>query len=76
MSKKTERPATARHILIYDSDWEFLERYFGAGTPRSRRVGCSYMCREYIHNEVNRLKKRMTESMDILEEEEDLEDAE
>jgi hypothetical protein len=62
MTKKTERPAHPRHVLIYDDDWEFLERYFGLGAPRHRRVGCGYMCREYIHQGVEALKQRMRES--------------
>lgn len=77
MSRKTAMPATARHILIYDSDWDFLERYFGLGAPRQRRVGCGYMCREYIHQGVQELRRRISESeaiMEVMEDDEDEED--
>lgn len=82
MTRKTPMPATGRHILIYDTDWDFLERYFGLGAPRNRRVGCGYMCREYIHQGVQELRRRIDESqimMDMTEgedeDEEDFEDA-
>lgn len=72
MVKKTDRPTTPRHVLIYDEDWEFLERYFGAGAPRHRRVGCGCVCREYIHGGVMELRRRIADnsfSEDELEEE-------
>jgi hypothetical protein len=64
MVKKTDRPTTPRHVLIYDEDWEFLERYFGAGAPRHRRVGCGHICREYIHEGVMELRRRIAEHSD------------
>lgn len=76
MVRKTPMPATDRHILIYDSDWDFLERYFGVGAPRNRRVGCSYMCREYIHQGVQELRQKIAESQVIMEMTEDDEDEE
>lgn len=59
MTKKSDRPTTARHILIYDDNWEFLERYFGAGAPRNRRYGTGYMCRRLIDEGVKAMRKRM-----------------
>ena len=61
MVRKTDRPTTPRHVLIYDEDWEFLERYFGAGAPRHRRTGCGHICREYIHEGVMELRRRIAE---------------
>jgi hypothetical protein len=78
MVKKTDRPTTPRHVLIYDEDWEFLERYFGAGAPRHRRVGCGHVCREYIHQGVMELRQRIAEhtaqDFDLEDDEEELED--
>jgi len=77
MVKKTDRPTTPRHILTYDEDWEFLERYFGAGAPRHRRVGCSHVCREYIHEGVMALRRRIAiAELEELEPEEEMEDVE
>jgi len=73
--KKTDRPTTPRHVLIYDEDWELLERYFGAGAPRHRRVGCGHVCREYIHNGVMELRRRIAEASSELESQEEFEDA-
>lgn len=76
MVKKTDRPTTARHILIYDEDWEFLERFFGAGAPRHRRVGCSQQCRDYVHDGVMALRRRIRAAELMMGPEPDLDEEE
>lgn len=71
MTKKSDRPTTPRHILIYDDNWEFLERYFGTNAPRTRRYGTGYMCRKIIDEKVKEMKERMQ----LLLSEEEMEDA-
>lgn len=66
MTKKSDRPTTPRHILIYDDNWEFLERYFGAGAPRNRRYGTGFMCRRLIDEGVKAMRLRM---QSVVEEE-------
>lgn len=68
MTRKTDRPATPRHVLIYDDNWEFLDRYFGAGAPRNRRYGVGFMCRKLIDEGVKSMRARMMEHQ-MLEEE-------
>ena len=54
-----------------------MERYFGAGAPRHRRVGCGHICREYIHNGVMELRRRVAESsLSEDDPQEEFEDAE
>jgi hypothetical protein len=73
MSKKSDRPTTPRHILIYDENWEFLERYFGAGAPSNRRYGVGFMCRKLIDQGVQEMRQRMAQqTRHHLEEEEEV----
>lgn len=69
MTRKTDRPASPRHVLIYDDNWEFLDRYFGAGAPTSRRYGVGFMCRKLIDEGVKAMRQRMVDHQ-MLEEEE------
>lgn len=48
MSKKLKLPASARHIILFDEDWEFLETRFGP--TGFKPLGVSEVLRAKIHN--------------------------
>lgn len=50
MSKKTILPSTARHVVLNDEDWEYLETRFG---PQGiKPVGVSRVVRSIIHKQI------------------------
>jgi hypothetical protein len=50
MSKRSRLPQSARHILIYDDDWEFLEARFGS--QGIKPIGVSNVIRALIHQRI------------------------
>lgn len=64
MSRKTDRPTTPRHILIYNDNWDFLQRYFGDGAPPNRRFGAGFMCRKLIDKAIREMQDQMKMSME------------
>lgn len=62
MSKRKRLPASPRHILIYDEDWEFLSKHFGRHT--SRPLGAGPVICEIIHSRVNALKQKLIETLE------------
>ena len=71
MTKKSDRPTTPRHILIYEDNWNFLERYFGASAPRNRRFGTGFMCRKLIDEGVKAMRLRMQQQLMLEDEDEE-----
>jgi len=62
MSKRTDFPASTRHLLIYDEDWEYLESRFG---PRGiKPVGVSTVIRAILHQKVMALRAKEIETQD------------
>jgi hypothetical protein len=60
--KKTAFPASTRHLLLYDEDWEYLESRFG---PRGiRPVGVSTVVRAILHQKVMALRAKEIEARD------------
>jgi hypothetical protein len=57
VSRKAELPQSSRHILIFDEDWEFLDRYYGRLS--SSRLGVSVAIRKIVHRKVSELKAQM-----------------
>lgn len=56
MSKKSIRPQSRRHILIYDEDWDWLMQHFGAGSLHP--IGVGPAIRAIIHKHVRDLQAR------------------
>lgn len=62
MSKRKRLPASPRHIMIYDEDWEFLTNHFGRHT--SRPLGAGPVVCEIIHSRVKALKQKLIEALE------------
>lgn len=63
MSKKAPLPYSRHHILIYDEDWEFLEKAYGKGSPHEA-LGISGAIRAIIHQKVLGLKAKINQQLD------------
>lgn len=55
MSKKSIMPQTARHIIIFDEDWEILETCYGSAGLKP--VGISTVLRALIHQFVTQIRE-------------------
>lgn len=66
MSRKAIRPQRARHIFVYDEDWEFLERWIGQwkGDRRSMPIGVGAAIRDIVHARVTFLRSKQIEILD------------
>jgi hypothetical protein len=62
MSKRAELPQSRRHILVFDEDWDFLERAFGIGSPN--RFGVGPAIRQIIHAKVKDMKAKLVAKRD------------
>lgn len=63
MTKRAARPQHARHVMIWDDDWEFIEAQFGrANGPGS--IGASGAIRALVHRWVGVLRSRARVSLD------------
>lgn len=67
MSKKSDIPSRARHILVYDEDWEILDKLFGDKSPS--KMGVSAACRAILHKRCKELRAKWESKMDEREEE-------
>jgi hypothetical protein len=54
--RKTERPATRRHVMIADDDWEFLEHVYGTGGIKP--IGVSKAIRLIVGAKVRDLRAK------------------
>jgi len=61
MSRKSLFPQSRRHIWVYDQDWEFLEKAFGA------RLGVGPAIRNILHIYVGNLKDRAQAQLDAAQ---------
>lgn len=68
MSKKSVLPQSRHHILIYDEDWEWLERHYGKGSAASQ-IGTSGAIRAVLHQRVLGMKARANGIVDGLRDE-------
>lgn len=64
MSKRIERPAVARHIQIFEEDWDFLEANFGRHTARP--LGAGRAIRDLVHARVRSMRERQNLALDQL----------
>lgn len=60
MSKRSALPQSRKHVLVYDEDWEFLEREYGRYS--ASHIGVSEVLRKMIHKWVLALKERANEA--------------
>lgn len=63
MSKKAALPYSRHHILIYDEDWEFLEKAYGKGSA-NEALGISGAIRAIVHQKVLGLKAKINQQLD------------
>jgi hypothetical protein len=59
MTKRSVEETRRFHLFLYQSDLEYLERRFGAGSLSKLGVGTA--CREIIHNQIKKLRARENE---------------
>lgn len=59
MSRPHEEPVVARHIEIYASDWEFLQREFGRGSEA--KLGVSMAIRKIVRKGVRAYRERLAQ---------------
>lgn len=69
MSKKAALPYSRHHILIYDEDWEFLEKAYGKGSA-NEALGISGAIRAIVHQKVLGLKAKINQQIDATAAEE------
>lgn len=62
MSRKAILPQSRHHILVFDEDWEFLERHFG--NQSVSRIGTSSAIRTIIHAKCNGLRALQNNALD------------
>ncbi len=68
MSKKSTRPQSRHHILIYDEDWEFLSQNYGPGSHNAA-LGISGAIRGIVHQRVQGMRAKMAGEVDKLRDE-------
>ena len=66
MPRKSIRPQTRHHIMVFDDDWDFLLRAFGPSSVRP--IGPGIAARGIIHEFVKKARARISETQQSLEE--------
>lgn len=56
MVRRTVRPSTARHVQIYDDDWELLTTAFGQHSANP--IGVSAVVRDTVRKFCNTIRMR------------------
>lgn len=69
MSKKSPLPQSRHHILVYDEDWDWLDRHYGPGSASSQ-VGISGAIRAIVHQRVLGMKAKAQGQLDARRDEE------
>lgn len=62
MSRKSPRPQSRRHVMMFDEDWEFLSREYGSGSDN--RIGAGTVVKLIMHRFVNRLRTQINDARD------------
>lgn len=62
MPRKTPRPSSTRHLLLFDEDWEYLESRFGSRGIKP--VGVSTVIRAILHQKIMALRAAEIEMRD------------
>ena len=63
MSKKSLLPQVRKHIMVYQEDWEWLERHYGKGSPHEA-LGIGGVIKTVIHRFVTRNKDGQVQALD------------
>lgn len=63
MSKKSDRPQHPRHVMIYDEDWDYIERNYGRQSGTSA-IGSSAVVRALVHKWVQGQRARAQQALD------------
>lgn len=69
MSKKSPLPQSRHHILVYDEDWDWLDRHYGRGAANSE-VGISGAIKAILHQRVLGMRALANKAMDQLRDDE------
>jgi len=64
MTKRSLKPKTRRHVMIYDEDWKFLDARFGTGAPPGRAVGVGAAIASIVELYCKRLAAREAQIAD------------
>lgn len=62
MSKKAILPQRARHIMIFDEDWEFIDKIYGMKSPS--KLGVSEAIRTIVHKKCQAMRARYEGQLD------------
>jgi hypothetical protein len=62
MSARIEKPSVARHLQIFEEDWEFLDINFGLRSAHP--IGISKAIRNIVHSRVKALRAKQIASID------------
>lgn len=60
--KRSSLPQSRRHIMVYDEDWEWLDRYYGKESDA--RIGTGAAIREIVHSRIKALKQKAIDLRD------------
>jgi hypothetical protein len=63
MSKKALLPQSRRHVMIYDEDWDWLERHYGQGSPHEK-IGISGAVKTLVHKFVSKSRDNLLQRLD------------
>lgn len=63
MSRKALLPQRARHVLIYDEDWDWLQQVYGR-QGGAKPIGTSVAIRTILHAYVKRARATEVEVLD------------
>lgn len=66
MPRQSPLPQSSHHILLYDEDWEWLQRYYGVNN-HPNRLGASAAIREIVHDKIKERRALQEIAVDSLE---------
>lgn len=64
MSRKHDEATASRHIEVYETDWEFLQKHFGRQSEA--KVGVSVAIRQMIRKGVRDYQERLARRLDRI----------
>jgi hypothetical protein len=62
MSKRSPLPQDRHHVMVYDEDWEYLQRHYGPAS--ANKIGVGPAIKEVIHAYVKNLKAKAQRAID------------
>lgn len=61
MTRRSAKPQSPHHILVFNEDWELLLTAYGPGSPKNLGVGKA--CQQIINRFCNQLRERTNEAL-------------